>query len=456
MRLPMSPLDAMFLVGESRRHPLHVGAVQLFTPPDGADAHDIRVLLTDAARDPNQVLAPALSRSPYRSPRTWGQWAWRSDDADPDDHVRAEALPGPGTRRQLFELCAWLHSAPLDRTRPLWEMHLIEGLADGRLAVYTKLHHAVADGVGAMRMLRGALSEDPDDRAVPAPWQARPARRRTPTQTQAHFDVVHAARAGFAELAGMVPALASTLGRSIRESGSAVSFSAPQTMFNVSIGSARRFTARSWPLERLRLVAKASGTTVNDVVLAMSSGALRRYLLTRGALPDRPLVAMVPVSLRSQIAGDGNAIGVLMCNLATHSDDAQTRLTTIADCMRDGKDALSHMSPTQVLAMSALGAAPVGASMLFGHNTVVRPPFNLIVSNVTGSDVPLYWNGARLDALYPMSVPVDGQALNITCTSHDDELFFGVTACRRAVPDLPSVIGHFDTELSALERAAGV
>jgi WS/DGAT/MGAT family acyltransferase len=214
---------------------------------------------------------------------------------------------------------------------------------------------------------------------------------------------------------------------------------------------------------RLRLVAKNSDATVNDVVLAMCAGALRSYLTSKGALPWAPLVAMVPVSPhgtrpedgRGGTADAGNKIGSLTCSLATNLAGAGERLAAVRAGMREGKAALASRSRLQVLAMSAPGAAPLALGMLVGHHGLLRPP-NVMISNVSGSRVPLYWNGARLDALYPLSIPVDGQALNITCTSTDDTIAFGLTGCRHAVPGLGAMTTHLDDELRLLERAAGL
>ncbi|EOM76749.1 hypothetical protein Rrhod_1868 [Rhodococcus rhodnii LMG 5362] len=455
----MSPQDSLFLIGESRANPLHVSAVQLFSAPEGVDADGLREMFVARLDADASDTAPLLRRRPIRSLTSFGQWAWTTDERfDVEHHVRRTALPSPGSERVLLDLCARLHALPLERDRPLWEMHLIEGLSDGRFAVYTKIHHSLTDGVGAVRLLRAALSDDPAQRDMPAPWEAGSAWNARAPRTSG-FDaaaissaVLRGARSAVGDAAGMVPALASTMTHALGETGGPVNVAAPQTIFNVSIGSARRYSARTWPLERLRLVAKLNDASINDVVLAMSSGALRAYLQERNALPDRSLVAMVPVSLSDDAAPrQGNDVGVLMCPLGTHLDDPAERLAGISACMAEGKRTLRSMSGTQILAMSALGAAPVGASLLFGHQRVVRPPFNLIISNVPGPKEPLYWNGARLDALYPMSVPVAGQGLNITSLSNDDSITFGVTACRRAMPDATMLTDHLDRELTALE-----
>jgi diacylglycerol O-acyltransferase len=211
-------------------------------------------------------------------------------------------------------------------------------------------------------------------------------------------------------------------------------------------------------MERIRLVAKASHSTVNDVILAMSSGALRSYLLSLDALPKSPLIAMVPVALRPRDVGrqSGNAVGAVMCNLGTQLADPADRLETVRSSMTDGKAALSGMTQIQILAMTGLGMSPLVLSPLLRLTNVVRPPFNLIISNVPGPRFPLYWNGLQLDGLFPFSIPTDGQALNITCTTYVDQLGVGLTGCRRSVPHLQRLLGHLDEELTALEQAVGV
>ncbi|MGW5149627.1 WS/DGAT/MGAT family O-acyltransferase [Rhodococcus koreensis] len=473
MLLPMSPTDSLFLLGESREHPMHVGGLAVFTPPDGADAADIGAMFETAAT--SDEVAPLFRKQARRSVTTLGQWGWdTATDVDVDYHVHRNALPQPGGMPELMTLVARLHGTSLDRTRPLWEMHLIEGLDDGRYAVYTKIHHALADGASAMNLLRRSMSEDPTRTGMPAPWQPaapvtatdaappEPGSSTPPNLRDLPGQVLRGARNASSEVAGLAPALAGTVERALRAKGGPLSTQAPHTMFNVAIGGARHFAARTWPLERIRLLAKHADATVNDIILAMSAGALRGYLHDLGALPAEPLIAMVPVSLRPNTSDtdtesvNGNRIGVLMCNLATHLPDPAHRLDTVRTCMREGKHALRAMSPAQVLAMSAVGAAPLGIEMLLGRRGPQRPPFNLVISNVAGPDTPLYWNGAHLDSLFPLSIPVTGQALNITCTSSDDQLVFGLTGCRRTVPNLHPMLDHLDTELDALERVVGL
>ncbi|MFC0454848.1 WS/DGAT/MGAT family O-acyltransferase [Rhodococcus jostii] len=474
MLLPMAPTDSLFLLGESREHPMHVGGLAVFNPPDGASAADLRAMF-DTALAGDQV-APPFRKRARRSVTSLGQWGWDHlphDEVDLEHHVRRDALPQPGGMTELMTLVSRLHGTLLDRSRPLWEMHLIEGLADGRYAVYTKVHHALADGSSAMRLLRDSMSEDPHRRNMPAPWQPRTPLAAVPTPATGVVDTSvfgsalpamawDAARAAAGEVAGLLPAALGTVDRARRGKGGAVSLTAPHTVFNVPISGARHVAARSFPLERIRLLAKHADATINDIVLTMCAGTLRAYLHTRDALPDNPLIAMVPVSLRAPDTGaadrthGGNRVGVLMCNLATHLPDPAHRLETVRNCMNEGKAALQAMSPAQVLAMSALGAAPLGVEMFLGRRGPLRPPFNVVISNVAGPRTPLYWNGARLESLYPLSIPTTGQALNITCTSSDDQIVFGLTGCRRTVPDLHPMLDQLDAELDLLETAVGL
>jgi diacylglycerol O-acyltransferase len=463
----MSPTDATFLTIESREHPMHVGGLQLFQPPPGGDANDALDMFR-AMIDHNEV-APFFRRRARRSLTTAGQWVWEQDEQfDIEHHVRYNALPRPGRVLELLALCSRLHSTLLDRHRPLWEVHLIEGLADGRFAMYFKIHHAMIDGVAAQRMLQSVLTRDPDLRGMAPPWAPmtpapRPVaevaeERRPPSLLELPTSAVRSALGVAADAAGIPRALMSTINRGVRDQATAVSFSAPKSMFNVPITGSRRFAAQSWPLDRIRQVRKATGATLNDVVLAMSSGALRSYMQSLDALPDSPLIAMVPVALRGKDRSrtSGNAVGAVMCNLGTHLADPADRLETVKQSMIDGKAALSTMTPLQILTMTAIGMSPLVLQPLFRMQRVFRPPFNLIISNVPGPRVPLYLNGWRMDGLWPLSVPLDGQALNITCTSYVDELGFGLTGCRRSVPHLQRLLGHLDDELSNLEKAAGV
>lgn len=466
MSVTIDPTSLAFLLAENRNQPMHVAGLQIFEPPAGADPGLGRELY-ESALGIGEV-APLFRKRPLRSVGTLGQWVWSEDrQFDIEHHVRHSALPQPGRIRELLELVSRLHGTMLARERPLWEAHLIEGLADGRLALYTKLHHALVDGISAMRLMQSVLSSDPDEREMPLPFDARASARARAARERAEQSLaavpIQAARSALglaADAAGMPAALIRSLTRGARDEVSSLSFHAPKSIFNVAITGSRRFAADDWPLERLRGVAAAAGCTVNDVVLAMCGGAVRRYLIELNSLPDGALVAMVPVALKSRSAaseqgGGGNAVGSVMVKLGTDLDDPAERLAGIHDSMVAGKEALGAMSPHQILAMSALGMAPSLIIPMLRLNGVVRPPFNLIISNVPGPSAPQYLNGARMTGSYPVSVPMQGMALNITCTSYAGDMSFGLTGCRRAAPSLQRLLVHLDEELAALEGACG-
>ncbi|HWG74493.1 MAG TPA: wax ester/triacylglycerol synthase family O-acyltransferase [Acidimicrobiales bacterium] len=455
MRL-MSPADAMFLLPESSDQYMHVGGLEVFELPEGADAGWVRQLY-DRMVGVEEV-APLFRQRASHSLATLGAWAWEADpDLDVEHHVRHSALPTPGRVRELLALISRLHGTPLDRHRPLWESHVIEGLVGNRFAVYTKFHHSLMDGVSAMRLLESSLSTDPATRDMAPPWAPRPRPERPsspgPDGNRWSEGLARAARAT-ADIVEVGPSLARLATRTVlNQTGLAAP--PPRTIFNVGITGSRRYAAQTWPLDKVRSVASASGTTVNDVILAMSSSAIRRYLASLDELPDAPLVAMVPISLRSraQGGGSGNALGVILCNLATDVADPVKRLEVIHDSMQCGKDTLSELTPAQILAMSAVAVAPlVPATLAMGYQ-VSRPSFNLVISNIPGPSGPLYYDGARLQGMYPLSIPTHGQAMNITVTSYDGGLHFGLTGCRRTVPHLQHLLTHLDTGLSELHDA---
>ncbi len=450
----MAPTSAMFLVPESREQPMHVGGLQLFQTPPGADRDYLSGLFQDVIRTPAEQVAPLFRRVPHRGVTTLGQWSWVDDhEIDLEHHVRHSALPRPGRIRELLALTSRLHSTLLDRQRPLWETHLIEGLDDGRFAVYTKLHHAVMDGVSAMRTLENSLSTDPEARDVPPPFAPRsPAYPRDdeadgPSALQAGWNTL-------TDAVGIGPKLAQFGMRSLRGGSAVVPMQAPHSMLNVPITGSRRFAADRWELDRIRAVGKAAGATINDVVLTMCSSALRDYLLSQDALPDASLVSMTPVSIRTGDAdAGGNAVGSILCSLATDLDDEEARLLSVRDSMQEAKAALAGMSPLQITAISAAINAPLLLNSALDLHRFVRPAFNLTISNVPGPRDPLYWNGARLDGQYPLSIPLNGQALNITVTSYAGHLNFGLTACRRSLPHMQQMLHGLDEALMGLEKA---
>jgi WS/DGAT/MGAT family acyltransferase len=456
----MPPTDSMFLLAESREHPMHVGGLQLYELPEDAGPDYVRDLIEAFSATDN--ISPTFRKRPAEPVSSLGNTWWTHDETiDYDHHIRHSAVPQPGRIRELLQLTSRWHGSLLDRHRPLWESHVVEGLADGRIAIYNKIHHSLVDGVSAIRLMKRSLTEDPDARDCVPPWALPP--RKSSGGGGGGFDPLAMLRGvgeAAGEVAGMLPASAKIVSQIIRD-GDITLPNAPKTILNGRVGGARRFAAQSWEIERIQRVAKSSATTLNDVVLAMVSGALRQYLLEQHALPDEPMSAMVPVSLALRAesagkqAGDSNSVGAIIVNLATDRENGATRLEEIAHSSRSTKKLLGDLSPNQILAFSALQMLPLAMSPLPGFIKYSRPPFNVVVSNVPGPRNQMYFNGARLDGMYPVSIVLDGQAINITLCSRDNYLDFGIIGCRKSVPHLQRLLTHLETSLAELETAWG-
>src|SRR6201999_3835172 len=448
----IAPTDAMFLLGESREDPMHVGGLQLFELPDGAGPGFVRELYDQLIGQ--EDIQPTFRKHPAKFVGGIANLAWTYDnDVDIEYHVRRSALASPGRVRELLELTSRWHSSLLDRHRPLWETHIIEGLKDGRFAVYTKIHHALIDGVSAQKLMQRAMSTDPDDPEIRAPWSLpKPKRKASPSSPLR--SLIHAA----GSVAALAPSTISLARAALFEQQLTLPFGAPRTMLNVKIGGARRCAAQSWSVDRIKNVKNAAGVTLNDGVLAMCSGALRYYLLEQDALPDTPLLAMVPVSLRREDEADagGNLVGAILCSLATDIEDPAKRLEIVSESMYKNKTVFSQLPRLQALALSAMNMSSLALATVPGWVSSTAPPFNLIISNVPGPREQMYYGGARLDGSYPLSAILDGQALNITLVSNADSLDFGLVGCRRSVPHLQRLLAHLESSLKDLERAVGV
>ena len=456
----VTPIDSVFLLGESREHPMHVAGLELFVPPEGSGPDYAREVYENLIANPT---TRALFRTrPSRPLGTLGNFSTSVDsEIDYDYHVRLSALPRPGGIKELLALVSRMHGSLLDRHRPLWEMHVIEGLADGRIAFYIKFHHALLDGVSSLKLMQRQMSPDPDERGIPAPWA--PPRNEKPranalVSTAAGFNPLSFVRGGVSlvkDIAGMAPATVRLANQAMKDSEVVRPLSAPKSMFNVNIGGARRFAAQSWDIDRILTVGKKTGTKLNDVVLAMCSGALRQYLIEHNALPDDPLIAAVPVSLRAP--GDdrigGNAVSMILCNLGTNLDGPLSRLSVVTKSMDHGKEAMLGLSPSQAMAYGAMNMSSIAFAQIPGADRITNPSFNILISNVPGPREDLYYNGARLDGLYPVSIVLDGFALNITLTSRPGFLDFGVIGCRQSVPHLQRLLTHLEDSLAELEKA---
>ena len=453
---PMSPTEAMFLLFESPSHPMHVATLTLFDPPkdtaSGAHAADMVERL-----HANTEASELFRKWPIR-PLHGYPW-WRSERVvDLGYHVRHSAVPGDGTMAELLRLVSQMHSIPLDPQHPMWEMHVIEGLTDGRTAVYTKFHLSLTDGASGMRLLHRTLSVDPDSRDCPAPWSpsvAAPA----PHQSLDPRGVLWSGLVITREMAAAVPTLVRAGYHGLTEETLTLPLQSPLTIFNAPTGRARKVSARSWPLKRLRRLAARTGAPLDVVVLTMCAGALRTYLLDQYALPDAPLTAMLPVPLDlgegpTIRPGGDRGIGAMVVSLATDEGDPLARLNRIADSVAHTSGVVAALSRTQFQLISALTLSPIMLDPIRQVLDDIPPPFNVMISYTPGPTRPRYWNGAHLDAVYPIPTLARGQALSITLTSRSGQLHVAVVGDRTAVPHLHRIIGHLDTALTDLATAA--
>jgi WS/DGAT/MGAT family acyltransferase len=442
----MSLLDATFLRIEKRESPMHVATLQLYSLPEGAPADFVRDLVRSfRAEAPltgpfGKVLAGGLSArlSPALAPA----------DVDLEYHVRHAALPAAGGERELGELVSHLHGVVLDRSRPLWTCHVIEGLTGNRFAIYLKIHHALTDGVGGIRLTTQSLAAEPN-----GPWSA-PWHHANPTITSSAGG--RAPRQGGRHRRATCWSLARGVAGLVRRSGAEPvvrPFEAPHSVINAGITGARRVATQQVELARLQRVGRQADASVNDVFLAICSTALRRHLSDSGLLPKRSLVAGVPVSLRQPGDTGANAVGTMWSTLATDVSDPVARLTAIHESMDAAKTHLNSMSPSARKIFTMMTMAPVVAVLMGGLGARVRPPMNVTISNVPGPREPIYLNGARLEACYPVSIPVPGQALNITCVTYDGKFNIGFTGCRDSLPHLQRLAVYAGEALEELEAA---
>ncbi len=482
----LSTLDAQFLNAETATTLVHVGSLSVLEPRDaargGLTVEDLRELF--AAR--LHLVGPLrwrLQEVPLGL--DFPYWV-EADDFDLEYHIREIALVAPGSDEQLGEQVARLAARPLDRTRPLWEAYLIHGLAGGRQGLYTKVHHSAIDGVSGAEVLAVIMDVTPEPREVAPPgdpaaeagvstssmlarglWRlaARPAR----FALQAPRMLPHVLDLPGAQTIPGVPELAKVVGTVTRMAGLNVvadrpdpAPTPPRTPFNGPITPHRRFAFTSVPLADVKEVKNAFGLTVNDVVMAVCTSALRTWLLDHDALPDTPLVAAIPVSVRTpeQMGTAGNQVNFMLTALPTHEADPARRLAGLHTSLLEAKERFDAV-PAQLLheysAVLPQALHGLASRTLLRAITVGGPPFNLFISNVPGPQVPLYTAGARVSGSYPVSVVSDtGGGINITVMSYDGHLDFGIIVCREMVPDVWDVARHLHeatAELVGLARS---
>ncbi|MGQ0585666.1 MAG: WS/DGAT/MGAT family O-acyltransferase [Gammaproteobacteria bacterium] len=450
---PVGLVDQGFLWLERRNQPMHVAGLQLLRPAD--DDPDFVDRTVKLALEATRAQPPFNQRLLRRG----GMWFWEIDrDFDVESHFHHLALPRPGRIRELLALVSKLHGNLMDRTKPLWELYLISGLEDGRVALYSKIHHALVDGVAANRMLLRQMSESPDQRSLTPLWATE--RKKKDAEAEGArtgpFAVMAQAVGMAREQIGTLPGVAREVLRTIRarkDPDQVSAFSAPRSILNQHISGARRFAAQSYSFKRMRAAGKALGATVNDITLAMCAGALRRYLEELDALPDKPLIAMVPVSTRKDDSESGNQVAMVLTSLATDVADPGERFAAIMRSMKTAKERLARMSQLEMMNYLGVIMAPSGINMATGLAPTWQA-FNVVVSNVPGPKKALYFNGARMEGTYPLSIVLDGQALNITLTSYGDDMEIGLTACRRTLPHMQKLLQYLEDELGELESLA--
>ena len=447
---PLHPIDFIFLSLEQRQQPMHVGGLFLFQIPENAPAGFIQNLVADI-RNSKSIPIP-----PFNNKLNGLFWD-EDEEFDLDHHFRHIALPQPGRILELLTYISQEHSSLIDRAKPLWTCHIIEGIEGNRFAMYFKIHHAMVDGIAGMRLVEKSLSQDPNAKSIVPPWCVEgPRAKRLKEPNVSRFKKI---MNGVMGQLGSTPRVMYELSQTVmkdmgRNPDYVSSFQAPSSILNQRVSSSRRFAAQSFEFDRLRHISKSLGVTINDIVLAICSGALREYLLSQDALPKKPLIAMVPASVRDDDSSMSNRITMILANLGTHKEDPLERLAIVRRSVQNAKEKFKRMNSNQILNYSAFVYSAAGLNIASGL-LPKRQAFNLVISNVPGPREPLYWNGARLDALYPASIILDGQALNITMTSYLDKLEVGLTACRNALPKMQNLLTHLEEEIQRFEAIVG-
>lgn len=456
---PLNLLDLSFVLMETRQTPMHVAGLQTFLPPPGAPRDFPKQVYEYLRSFP--VTAPPFNYR-LRGPLTGHLLPGfeEVEKVDLDYHLRHSALPYPGGERELGMLVSRLHSNPMDLDRPLWEIHLIEGLHDGRFAMYGKLHHSLADGVRGVGLLN--FSEDPARSRTPPIWaQERKSRSKSKSArdtmpagalgSMLPSAVTNQARALPSLLRGLAGSATAALG--VKSDPDFTSLAeAPRTIFNTSITPQRRVATQSTSLARMKAIGEAAGGSINDVLLAACGQALRRYLLEFGELPEQSLVASVPVAIRKDDGeAGGNAISFANVKLGTELDDIRERFELIRRSSVAGRGYLKQMTTAALITYTVLISSPQMLTRLPGLASRVPPIYNVIISNVPGPGRKLYFLGAEMEAYYPISALAHGQALNITVMSYAGGLYFGFTACPDRVPSIQKLAVYMGDALDELE-----
>lgn len=457
----LSGLDASFLYLETPAQLMHVCGVIVLEPstmPGGYSFEAFRAEVDRRVRD-----VPEFTRRLRKVPLGLDHPVWVHDrHFDIDRHVHRLALPSPGGPAELSDLTSHFAGLPLDRSRPLWEMWVIEGYEDDKAVVFMKMHHATVDGVSGSNLLSYLCSLEADEPPM-APAEPQD-RGHEPGQTElfgrALVTTVTRPLNAVRLLTPSAQLITKTVGRARAGTAMAAPFSAPRTSFNGTITGHRVIALADMDLDDVRLVKNATGTTVNDVVLAIAGGALRSYLLDRDELPSSSLLATVPVSVReeSKRSGGANKVSALFAKLGTDTEDPLERLQDMAENNKNAKEHHQAIS-AETLQDWAEFAAPRTFGLAVRAYAGLKLPekhpvvHNLVISNVPGPPVPLYFMGARVEGLYPLGPVFHGAGLNITVMSNNGQLHVGIIACRESMPEVEDLVRRFPEELAVLKAA---
>lgn len=445
----LSVVDHLFLTLETQKQPMNVAGLCIFEMPEDA-GDDFLGRLIDDMKEKGAVATSPFNQILHQ------RFFWKTDENfDVNHHFHHVNLPSPAGMNELLAYVSKEHARIMDRKQPLWELHLITGIApesEGRpmrFAQYLKIHHSMVDGIAGMRLIQGSLSPLVDEGLSAPLWALNTRQRNKNKVLPVHQSAIQIAKEQFSTLKPVYQELRQRF-RDKAKLEFTSTFDAPPSLLNQKIGTSRRVLTKSLYKPDFVAIAKHFNVTTNDVILAVCGGALRRYLISQNALPEQPLIAFVPISLRKDDSVAGNQLSFLLANLGTHQQDCIDRLYTVSQSMQDGKDRFGRMSQAQIVNYSLVTYGWAFVNLL----TAIYPKkqaFNLIISSIPGANTPLYMNGARLSALYPASVLLDGQALNITLANYQDTIDVGVIACDMALPDIDKLLDFIDDELLALQ-----
>ncbi|WP_342806310.1 wax ester/triacylglycerol synthase family O-acyltransferase [Alteromonas sp. M12] len=457
----MRLIDAAWFLVEKPNAPAHFGPLIILSKPNNVEDTYVRDLVNEWRKYNHGYQPPFNYKLSMLPTPSWDILA--DSDIDLEYHLRHSALPAPGGEKELGELVSRLHSHPLDRDKPLWECHVIEGLENNRFALYLKLHHGQMDGMGTVKLIQNSFSLSPHDKQLP-PWC---------------FNVIKdlEKNPNLSELSEQVTFKPSLVNKLIKTASSTTQFSqrvlsflysayvkkmpevaapfkAPDTLLNGRIHASRRYATQHYPLSTLKNIAKTVQVSINDVFLTICGGALRKYLSELNSLPDKDLIGQVPVNIRPK-DGDaiGNSLAFIYSNLGTTISDPIERLLAIHKSIESGKSVQESLPEEGVELFSTMLLSPYMTEIILGLGGHVSPAANMVISNVRGPNRYLFFKDARVEHIYGPSVLFHGQALNITMSTYVNQVDIGFTGCRETLPSMQKLAVYTGEELVKLERA---